>query len=88
MAFEIKPNTGSIFRNENKETETSRDYNGSCKINEPGEYWISAWINKPEGKKPYLSLKFELKQMQKRKEGEPPAGKRIAKEEDDDIPFN
>ena len=59
MAFEHKPNSGSIFPNDYKERDTQPDWTGSAMINGE-EYRLAAWNN--EGRnKDYISIKFELK---------------------------
>lgn len=83
MAFEHKPNRGSLFRNEKKEKDTHPDSKGSALI-DGKEYWIAAWRNAEPGKKVYWSLAFELKEEQKEappQEAPPPA------DLDDSIPF-
>lgn len=83
MAFEHKPNRGSLFRNEKKEKDTHPDSQGSALI-DGKEYWISAWRNAEPGKKVYWSLAFQPKDEQKEappQEPHPPA------DLDDEIPF-
>lgn len=62
MAYEIKPNTGSLFKADAKTKDTDRDYSGSAIVNgDPVR--ISGWINTPQGGGPkYLSLKFTPKE--------------------------
>jgi hypothetical protein len=59
--FQTKPNTGALFRDERKSSETDRDYNGTLDINGT-EYWLSGWIkqSKKTGKK-YLSIAVKSK---------------------------
>ena len=47
MPYEMKDGSGSLFKNQRKETEKHPDYNGSIMINGT-EHWLSAWIK--EGK--------------------------------------
>ena len=83
MAYEIKPNTGSLFKADAKTKDTDRDYNGSGLINEV-PVWISGWINTPQGGgAKYLSLKFTPKEA-KPAEQAVPAGAVDAAE---DVPF-
>ena len=56
MAFEIKPNTGSLFRKEDKEG-TQPDYEGNVDI-DGKKLRIAAWIRESKAGKKYLSLKF------------------------------
>lgn len=61
MAFEQKDGTGALFKNDKKGNDKAPDYRGTAKIN--GETCdIAAWIKKPEGKTPFMSLVFKKKQ--------------------------
>lgn len=87
MAFEHKDNRGSIFRNDNRETENQPTHKGDGKLVCPHckqtfLVWISAWVNElknSSGK--YFSLAFNEKEEQPA----PPAPK--PEDFDDDIPF-
>ena len=57
--FKHKENSGSLFRNDKKESEKHPDYKGSAIINGV-EYWLSSWINETNGKK-YMAIKFQAK---------------------------
>lgn len=60
MAFEMKENTGSLFKNDKKESENHPDYTGQALINGV-PMWISAWIKETgEGKK-FFSFSFREK---------------------------
>tara|TARA_S200002703_G_scaffold118308_1_gene103962 strand:+ start:3558 stop:3824 length:267 start_codon:yes stop_codon:yes gene_type:complete len=88
MAYEQKNNTGSLFRNEKKETENHPDYNGSMLI-DGTEYWISGWINtaKSSGKK-YFGLSFKKKEAAPGKPALSGLVEHIAESpDDDDVPF-
>jgi hypothetical protein len=61
MAFEIKPNSGSLFKNTDKKSEKSPDYSGDGNI-----FGVAARIygrvkEKKDGSK-YLSLSFVKKE--------------------------
>ncbi len=60
MAYEIKDNTGSIFANDSKETESHPDGKGAAKIGGV-EYWVKSWNNKTKDGKPYRKLSFTPK---------------------------
>jgi hypothetical protein len=60
MAFEMKDNTGSLFKNDRKQSDTHADYGGTVKI-DGREYWINAWINDKPGGGKYFGLKFKPK---------------------------
>lgn len=61
MAYEMKPNTGSLFKNDRKETDSHPDYKGSALIDGLGECWLDAWINTAKDGSKYMSLKLKPK---------------------------
>ena len=81
-------NTGTLGRNERKETDKHADYRGS--INVGGvEYWLDGWIKTagPTAKNPgskFLSLRVKPKEAQAPKPAQAPSEKFI---DDGDIPF-
>lgn len=90
MAFEHKPNEGSLFRNERKETDNHPDHNGSCKVTCPHcgattEFWLAAWVNQMKTKAgKYFNLRFNPKNDQPVSK---PASQPKPEDFDDDIPF-
>ncbi len=83
MAFEIKPDSGSLFRNDRKETDSHPLYKGSALIGGV-EYWLDAWLNEsPNLGVKYMSLKFKPKEAR-----QPVSAPTQAAELDDDfVPF-
>lgn len=79
MAYETKPETGSLFRNEKKEKETHADYRGECLV-DGQPYYMDAWVNTSKNGKKYLSVKFKAK-------GERPVEAPAFDEADSDLPF-
>jgi hypothetical protein len=62
MAYEMKPNTGSLFKNDRKETDTHPDYKGSALLEwRLSECWLDAWINTAKDGSKYMSLKLKPK---------------------------
>jgi hypothetical protein len=62
MAFEPKNDSGSLFRNDRRESDSHPEYRGDGIVN--GEaVWINAWVkeSKKTGKK-FFSLSFKPKQ--------------------------
>lgn len=61
MAFEQRPGTGSIFRND-KKTPGSRapEYRGSCNV-AGAIYEISAWVRETKDGRKFFSLALEPK---------------------------
>ena len=80
MSYEHKENTGSLFKNDRKETESQPDYKGSAKIGGV-DYWVSGWINETNGKK-YVGLSVQPKDATA--QANPPA---TAVTTDDDVTF-
>ncbi len=86
MAYEQKDLTGSLFKNDRKETDSHPDYKGSALINGV-EHWLDAWINTAKDGSKYMSLKMKPKEAR----GGAPAmtgGYSPAPADlDDDVPF-
>lgn len=83
MAFELKPNTGSLMRNMKKELETHPNATGKALI-DGREYWISAWTKTSQSGAKWQSLSF--KPVEKNPAGRTaPAGS--IQDMEDDIPF-
>lgn len=85
MAYEQKDLTGSLFKNERKETDSHPDYKGSALLNGV-DHWMDAWINTAKDGSKYMSLKFKAKEAR----GEPKRGYSMPAEPadlDDDVPF-
>jgi len=75
-----RDNSGVLFKNENKDNEKKPDYKGSIMV-DGNEYWLSAWIKEGKSGK-FMGLAVSPK------DGQPPAGKPLPKNLDDDlIPF-
>lgn len=91
MAYEQKDNSGSLFKNDKKTTDTHPNARGSAKIGGI-EYWVSAWTKKDKNGIPWQSLAFTVKE-ERTKEPEPErksVGKKGAAALDgmgDDCPF-
>lgn len=66
MAYEIKDNSGSLFKNDKREKDSHPQARGSARINGV-DYWISAWT-KPtrDGDGKWQSLSFTPKDDQPR----------------------
>jgi hypothetical protein len=61
VAYEAKPNTGSLFRNDNRTQDTHAHARGSAVI-DGIEYYVDAWTNIDKSGNKYQSLKFKQKQ--------------------------
>jgi hypothetical protein len=60
MAYETKPNTGSLFVNDKKENEKHPDRTGSINI-DGKEYWLNGWLKESAKGVKYLSLSVKPK---------------------------
>jgi hypothetical protein len=60
VAYEIKPNTGSLFKNDKMKHEKSPTYTGTVNI-DGVEYYQSAWVNETKDGKKYFAQKFNRK---------------------------
>ena len=81
MAFEQRELTGSLFKNDKRESDNHPHATGSALI-DGVEYWVSAWTK--EGQKgKWQSLAFKRKEA---KTNIAPQGGSLA-DMDDDIPF-
>jgi hypothetical protein len=81
MAYEAKNDSGSLFRNERRESDSHPEYRGDGIVN--GEaVWINAWVkeSKKTGKK-FFSLSFKPKQERIDR------SRPLAEDLDDSIPF-
>jgi hypothetical protein len=53
--METKNNSGSIFKNNYKKTETHPDYKGKCMVNGK-EMEIALWVKDKDGRKVFFSF--------------------------------
>jgi triacylglycerol esterase/lipase EstA (alpha/beta hydrolase family) len=82
MAYEMKPNSGSLWKNVKKEADHHADYTGTVLI-DGVEYWQSAWINSTSSGVKYFGQKFTRKEAKPENSYQKPAAVVM----DDDIPF-
>jgi len=68
MAYEQRDNSGSLFRNDKKQTENQPDYRGTVMVNGV-EYWISSWLKVGQSGVKFMSLAFTEKEPPKAQEG-------------------
>ena len=72
-----KPNTGALFRNEQKKGQNSPDYMGRVNIN-GHEMYLSGWMKTSKGGKPYMSL--SLTEPPTQQQGQAPAPQQQAQD--------
>jgi hypothetical protein len=82
MAYTPKDNTGTLFRNDRKESDNHPNAKGTAII-EGVEYWLSAWTKVGKDGDRFQSISFKRKDA--------PAKKEAVKFDDDDdgdfVPF-
>jgi hypothetical protein len=61
MAYEQRDLSGSLFKNDRKESDTHPDYKGSALIGGV-DHWLDAWINTDRNGNKYMALKFKPKE--------------------------
>lgn len=83
MAYEQKPGSGSLFRNDKKGNEKAPDYRGSGKDLNGNDIWLSGWVRKSEKGTQYLSISIQPKEA---KQEEPFLNPHSGKD-DNDLPF-
>lgn len=59
-----KDNSGALFRND-KKNDRQPDYGGKCTVG-GRRFKISAWLKKPDGKEPFLSIAFTPEEDQQK----------------------
>ena len=93
--FEQHENTGALFENDNKETDSHPDWRGSLTTDDGTKYWVSGWINTPKsGGADYISLKLtpqdEIEEDEEDEEDDRRSKKKAGKQKPytvDDLPF-
>lgn len=60
MAYEQKENSGSLFKNDKKTSDSQPNAKGEAKIGGV-VYWVSAWTKKDKNGNPWQSLAFTPK---------------------------
>ena len=88
MSYEQKPDTGSLFKNDKRESDSHPSYKGSAFVG--GEhYWVDLWINEAKDGSKWLNLKFRPKEDRApvpAKEA-PKQADRKSLDLDDEVPF-
>ena len=80
-------NRGSIWKNEDRKSDSHPQFKGSAEVNGV-EYWVSGWLRK-EGanpKAPAMSFSFTAKEQQSAPKPTPSPS--IGNDDLEDIPFN
>jgi len=81
--FQMKENSGSLFKNDKKEDEKHPDYKGTVLIGGV-EYWQSAWVKDGKNGK-FFSQSFTPKEASVKPQIKPQA--KLQPSQSDDLPF-
>ena len=63
MAYEMRPDSGSIFKNDRKQSDNHPDYKGQALIGGV-EYWVSAWLKTSNNGTKFMSFSYTPKDKQ------------------------
>jgi hypothetical protein len=77
-------NRGALWKNDKRTTEKHPQLRGSAEINGV-EYWVSAWTSNEGGKKPLVSLSFQVKDEMPTSTAQVVVSNEV--DFDDDLPF-
>jgi hypothetical protein len=83
MPYEMRDNSGTLFKNEDKQEDTHADYQGEALV-DGTLYWFNAWIKTGKSGKKFMSCSFKPKRKDAPAKESPNKG---AADLEDDIPF-
>lgn len=86
MAYEIRNNSGSAFKNKRKENEKHPDFTGEGLINNV-PMWINAWAKKDKNGNAFFSFAFKEKQGHGKPVDKHNEAKANGYQQGDDCPF-
>jgi hypothetical protein len=91
MAYEPRPGSLSLFKNDKKEKESHPDYRGDGLLPDGTPAWISAWTKTSQSGKKFLSVSIQAKD-ERREPGQSSRTVNSSHDDDlnpldDDIPF-
>ena len=86
MAYEQRDNSGSLFKNDKKESDNHPDYNGSAMVN-GAEVWMSAWLKTASNGKKFMSFSFKPKDQAVKPVVKPAPKAEAFDDLDDSMPF-
>jgi hypothetical protein len=87
MAYEQRDNSGTLFKNDRKESTKHPDYKGTIMV-DGREYWLSAWIKDGQrGKFMSLAVNPKDEQQPERKGASQPQPDRTPGDDDSSVPF-
>ena len=60
--YQQKDNSGALFKNDKKESDSHPDYKGSAMI-DGSDYWVSGWINVSSAGTKYMKFSYSPKEQ-------------------------
>ena len=87
--YQQKDNSGALFKNDKKETDSHPDYKGSAMI-DGSDYWVSGWINVSNAGTKYMKFSYSPKEQVHNngvQQVQAAVGGMSIAEMDEDIPF-
>jgi hypothetical protein len=60
--YQQKDNSGALFKNDKKESDSHPDYKGSAMIN-GSEFWVSGWVNVSSAGTKYMKFSYSPKEQ-------------------------
>ena len=60
--YQQKDNSGALFKNDKKESDSHPDYKGSAMI-DGSDYWVSGWINVSNSGTKYMKFSYSQKEQ-------------------------
>ena len=87
--YQQKDNSGALFKNDKKETDSHPDYKGSAMI-DGSDYWVSGWINTSNAGTKYMKFSYSPKEQVHNngvQQVQAAVGGMSIAEMDEDIPF-
>ena len=60
--YQQKDNSGALFKNDKKESDSHPDYKGSAMI-DGSDYWVSGWINTSNAGTKYMKFSYSPKEQ-------------------------
>ncbi len=86
MAYEQRPGSFSLFKNDNKEKDTHPDYRGDGMDLAGTPVWISAWVKEGKNGK-FMSCSMKAKETKEEPKSKPQQDKGPFDDFSDDMPF-
>jgi len=88
MAYEPKPGSFSLFKNERKTQDNHPDYSGQLLDLQGNEFWLSAWLKEANGKKFFSgSIKPKDAKAESKPKAKAKPDNTSFSDIDDEIPF-